>query len=122
MNFSIEWIDNNPIVTLKDHVDFEVLNSANNSIIGDSRFDDMKYQIFDHREISHFNLNSKELAMIGLLDKNSAIWNKNVKVALVITKIDIIEKVNSYIIEMTNTKWSVSIFDSFEMAQQWCLE
>jgi hypothetical protein len=122
MNFSIEWIDNNPIVTLKDHVDFEVLNSANNSIIGDSRFDDMKYQIFDHREISQFNLNSKELAMIGLLDKNSAIWNKNVKVALVITKIDIIEKVKSYINEMTNTKWSVSIFESFEMAQQWCLE
>jgi hypothetical protein len=120
MSYTITWHENNPVVTLKGHVDFEALNSANNAIIGDSRFDDMRYQIFDHRDIERYTVNDKELEMIGVFDKNSEGWNKKVRVALVISDPEVVRSVQRYVAEMSNSSWKVMIFNDFLDAEHWC--
>lgn len=122
MGFSIRWIENNPIVTISDHVDFEIINNANNAILSDPRFDDMKYQIFDHSHAKSFLMTNKEMEMVGVLDKNSAIWNKKVKVALIFANMEISDKLHAYLDVMEKTQWKVRIFDNYHDAESWCLE
>ena len=83
MAHSLVWVENNPIVTFEGNLDFEGINDANNAIIGDARFDRMKFQLFDHTRVTWMYLTERESKLISILDTNSSIWNQYVKVALV---------------------------------------
>lgn len=76
MGFNIKWTNSNPIITYSGVVNYETIINSNNVIIGDARFDDMKYQVFDHSQVDKLVITQKELEMIGVLDKNSTVWNK----------------------------------------------
>lgn len=122
MSFNIKWTNSNPIVTYSGVVNFEIISNSNNVIIGDARFDDMKYQIFDHSGVEKFMITQKELEMIGVLDKNSAVWNKKVKVALIFNDIKIEESIRKYLEIMAQTQWKVKVFDNYKEAEKWCNE
>ncbi len=122
MGFNTKWINSNPIVTYSGVVNYEIINNSNNVIIGDARFDDMKYQIFDRSQVDKLVITQKELEMIGVLDKNSAVWNKKVKVALIFNDLKIEESIRKYQEIMAQTQWKVKVFENFKEAEKWCNE
>ncbi len=122
MGFNIKWINSNPIVTYSGVVNYETIINSNNAIIGDARFDEMKYQIFDHSQVDKLVITQKELEMIGVLDKNSAVWNKKVKVALIFKDIKTEERIRKYLEIMAQTQWKVKVFDNYKEAEKWCNE
>ncbi|MBN2213269.1 MAG: hypothetical protein JW723_03405 [Bacteroidales bacterium] len=120
MNFDLKWINSNVIVTFKSEVDFNVIDKANTIIIGDSRFDNMKFQIFDFSKVKKFNVNEKDVIMIGTLDKSASMWNKNIKGALVITNKTALKLADIYTTVMQDSGWTIRIFHEITDAMKWC--
>lgn len=84
MNFDLRWFGNNAIVTFKGKIDFTDIYKANTIIIGNSKFDNMDFEIFDFSDVKEFNLRNEDILAISALDKSSSVWNKNMKGALVL--------------------------------------
>lgn len=122
MNFDLKWIDNNVIVAFKGKVDFNDINDANTIIIGDSRFDDLEFEIFDFCNVEKFNLTEKDILMIAALDKSSSIWNKEIKGALVFADKTVYKLAKKYIELMKDTDWTIKIFYNIDDAIKWCSE
>lgn len=114
MSFEITWIDNNPIVIFRGIVDFNVINNANMRIVGDPRFDDMKYQIFEYCNVEKILITEEEAQTLGVLDKSATIWNREVKVALVFKDKTILKPANKYAEEMKDSGWEVQTFHDIE--------
>ena len=121
MAHSLVWVENNPIVTFEGNLDFEGINDANNAIIGDARFDRMKFQLFDHTRVTWMYLTERESKLISILDTNSSIWNQYVKVALVFSNESYIQYVQAYVQAMKLSKWDVRVFLSYQEAYDWCI-
>lgn len=121
MAHSLVWVENNPIVTFEGNLDFEGINDANNAIIGDARFDRMKFQLFDHTRVTWMYLTERESKLISILDTNSSIWNQYVKVALVFSNESYIQYVHAYVQAMKLSKWDVRVFLSYQEAYDWCI-
>lgn len=122
MSWKLTWHNENPYYILEGYIDFEELNNANNFIIGHKNFDLMKFQLWDLSNVSNFDITKQEMKIIGTLDKKAGIWNKYIKVALIITD----EHTNGicleYIEQMKDSEWKIKIFENFEDAENWCLE
>lgn len=120
MIYKFEWIDNNAHVTFDDAVNFNDINQADEKIFSDLRFDLMKYAIFDFSNIQKFNVTKEEAQIIGILDKSASIWNRNIRIALVSTNIELIAMSEVYKTNLIGSKWTVRIFSDFENALKWC--
>ena len=120
MIYKFEWIDNNAHVTFGGDLTFNDINQADEKIFGDLRFNLMKYAIFDFSNIQKFKITREEAQIIGILDKDSSIWYRNIRIALVSTNIELIELSELYKTNLKGSKWTVRIFSDFEAALKWC--
>jgi len=120
MIYKFEWIDNNAHVTFGGELVFNDINQADQKIFGDLRFDLMKYAIFDFSNIKKLNITTEEAQIIGLLDKSSNIWYRNIRIALVSTNPKLIELSEIYKTNLTGSKWTAQIFKDFDSALKWC--
>lgn len=122
LRYSISWASHNPIVRFTGLLCYNDVLDANNSIIGDARFDAMEYQIFDHTEITDFIITEAEAEIMSVLDLHSTVWNKKVKVALVFKDDRFLEKIKKYCDLMEYSPWEVRTFYSLQEAIDWCNE
>lgn len=122
MNFDLRWIGNNAIVTFKGKIDFNDIHKANTLIIGNPKFDNMDFQIFDFCNVEAFNITNEDILTISALDKSSSMWNKNIKGALVFKDNSVIELAEKYIELMQNVGWEIKIFYNTDDAVNWCSE
>ena len=58
MSFKIEWIGSNAIISFTENFTYNDSYEANNLIYGDSRFDNMIYQIADFSKIEKVEFSS----------------------------------------------------------------
>ena len=119
MNFKITWIDCNIVVEFFNELNIDQLIQVSNIIYGDSRLDEMKYQIFDFTKVSNVNLTSKEVAIISALDTGATNWNKSVKVASIATDSYMKQMINEYTKGMQDTKWESMTFENIIEAKKW---
>jgi len=118
--YSIDWIGNNVIVRMKEEVSFHDIDAVDGLLYGDPRYEKMTFQIFDLTSVDVFNVTEQEMQVIGVLDKNSSLWNKKMKVALVSKNESIIKLIGTYIEVMQSTEWKVQIFPNLDEAEKWC--
>ena len=122
MNFHLRWIGNNVLVTFKGKIDFTDIYKANTIIIGNSKFDNMVYQIFEFSNVEAFNITNEDILAISALDKSSSVWNKNIKGALVFKDKSVLKLAEKYIELMQNVGWEIKIFYNIDDAVNWCSE
>ena len=120
MNFSIEWINSNAIVTMTGEVGFEEIDFVNGKLYGDSRYERMEYQLFNMTDVEKFNLTARDFEMIGVLDRNSSIWNNRMKVAVVFRNEEMIRLMDFYKRAMKDTNWKIEVFRELDDAMNWC--
>jgi hypothetical protein len=120
MSYTIDWIGNNAIISLKGHVDFKDIDTADGMLYGDSRYEKMEFQIFDMTDVENFNISKQDMQVIGVMDKNSSLWNKKMKVALVAKNESIVKLIEVYIEVMKATEWHIKIFPELDEALKWC--
>ena len=122
MSYNITWQDSNVIISFEGNVNYQDINEADNIVYGDSRFDDMKYQIADFSKIEKFELTEEEVQVIAMLDKSSSRWNNKIKLAVVTLDLYLLERIKPYIETMQDTEWSIKIFENIFEAKKWCIE
>ena len=122
MSYQISWTENDVLITFEGEVDFHEITEVDDNLYEDPRYDKQRYQIWDFREVNNFKITPIEARVIGVLDKNSSVWNNNIKLAAVSTDKHIIEMTLEYRNELKETNWQVRIFDNMQEAQKWCLE
>ena len=122
MSYNITWQDSNVIISFEGNVNYQDVNEADNIVYGDSRFDDMKYQIADFSKIEKFELTEDEVQIIAMLDKSSSRWNNKIKLAVVTLDLYLLERIKPYIEALQDTEWSIKIFENIFEAKKWCVE
>ena len=123
MSFKIDWKDSNVIVSFAKNFTFKDSFEANNLIYGDSRFDNMKYQLADFSKIEKAEFTEKEIKIISALEKSSTNWNNYVKLAIVkSTSVCLSYIIDPYLETMKSTNWEIKLFKDRIEAEKWCLE
>jgi len=118
--FTYKWIDSNIIVTFEGNIGFDDIMEANNVIVGDIRFNNMKYQIFDYSHIKSIDLEKDVAKIISSLDLAANVWNNKVKVATVTSDTHLKEMILMYNRNMEKSSWVTETFDNIEDAIVWC--
>ena len=118
----MSWTGNDVLITFEGEVDFHEITEVDDHLYGDTRYDKQVYQIWDFRNVQAFNMTSIEARVIGVLDRNSSVWNNNIMLAVVTTDKYIIDITLEYKKELSETNWQVRIFDTMEEAEKWCLK
>jgi len=116
MSFSINWRGLNVVITFLDILSFDEMYEAKKTIYGDSRYDEMKYQIID---LSKIQLTKQDIHVLSTLEKSSAVWNNNLKIAIITLDKKYIEMIATYFKIMKNTNWSFKVFDTIDGAHEW---
>jgi predicted RNA-binding protein len=122
MGYTIEWKHSDIIVKFDGKLIKEDILSVDNHIYGNSKFDKMKYQIFDYSRVTEVELSEADVKMISILDKSSTIWNNHVRVAIITDNVKILGLAEIYRAILIDTKWLVEIFTNFDEALAWCTE
>ncbi len=124
MEYKIDWIGENSYLIFNGNVNFDIVNKADGDLIGDSRFDCMKFSIFDFTNVEEFILSKQELLIISTLDKGASRWNGNLKLALLANKnnfnVNII--LRKYKNLMKNNNWDIALFHDINTALNWCTD
>ena len=122
MGYRIDWIGNNAIISLEGRVNFSDISDIDEKLYADPRFGGLQYQIWDFTQIEKLVMSSPEASILGVLDRNSSVWKKQVKMAMVTGEKEIIELIREYEKELKGTNWLVGIFGDLETARNWCAE
>ncbi len=120
MSYTFVWENNDAIVAFEGQISLDDIIDANNIIIGDSRFDKMKYQLFDYSNIESLDVDNDFSKIIAALDSRASIWNNSVKVAIVTTDDDFRDMIIEYDKHMNSTAWKTKTFENKDEALKWC--
>ncbi len=125
MSYAFNWKGSDIIITFTGELNLNEFIVSNEEIYDDPRFDSMRYQICNLREVENINIEPREVKLIGTLDRISSLQNDNIKLAILANEnqinnehfIGLIELYKGFLIE---TNWSVLIFDNIVDAEKWC--
>jgi len=120
MSYILEWIGNDVFIEFSEVLNLDQLNQVNNKLYGDSRFDNMTFQIVDFTKVNTFNLTSNEVKIVSTLDRSASRWNKSIKVACITTNDYIKKMFLEYNKGMQDSNWLFMIFENIKDAKKWC--
>ena len=120
MKYKIEWTHNNPMITFHGDISFQDLYPVDGKIYGDSRFEMMKYIIYNLLDANSFYLNHLDLKVISTLDKSASRWNKKIKLACVSQDNNTKKVTLEYKNLMVDSNWEIGLFDTVDEALAWC--
>lgn len=96
----------------------EVL-TANLSIQGDPRFDDINFVLNDFTAIDGFDVTEIDISKIVATDNAAAISNPNLKIAIVATDKSLLEWIYMYLGKMETSPYQCQIFHNKNDALTW---
>ncbi len=92
---------------------------SNMDIYGDPRFDSLRYQIADFREVERITFNEMDMKKIAYLDQAAAKSNPRIKVAIVSPVETIRAMMEVYAKYSMANPWQTKLFDSIDEAEAW---
>lgn len=122
MPFTITWKPDGVIIHLSGEISFEENMKFNGEIYGDARFENIRYEIGDYRNVTKFNISEKEAAVIANLESHSARWNNHLKMAHVTNDPYMTNLIRQYEESMADTAWEFGLFETMEEAEAWVIQ
>jgi len=101
------------------HVTGEQVMATSMAVYGDTRFDNMRYQIVDCLEVDQWDLTKEQLVEIAAMDRGAAVSNPRVKVAVIATDSKILDVNKVYGEESKDTAWETEMFENLDDARKW---
>jgi len=124
LSYQISWEKHGVVEKFYDFITPRELISCNEDVCRDSRFDAIKYQLFDLAEVKLAETTDTAKALrlvqrIAAIDNAAAKSNPNVKIA-VVTRIESLGSLASfYSLELSDSSWVCEIFETEEAAREW---
>jgi hypothetical protein len=122
MPYTITWMPDGVLIRLSGEITFEENMKFNGEIYGDARFESLRYEIGDFREVTKFHVSEKETTVIANLERHSARWNSRMKVAHITSDPYMISLIRQYEESMTDTAWDFGLFETMEEAEAWVMQ
>lgn len=120
MKQSIVWDKEFVRVTVGETASFAEINGLNGRLIGDYRFDIVKFQLWDFSYTQKMILREKkDMKIFAELDKVATRWNPDLKVAIVAQEEQVVKELQNYVDSMEETDWETQIFNTVEKAMEW---
>jgi hypothetical protein len=89
-------------------------------IYGDSRFDDVRYQLVNGLEMTSIDFNINFVKKMVALDAAASLSNPRVKIALVFQQLEDVQAINTEYGKLVGrSKWQVASFGSLTDAREW---
>ncbi|MBD3367182.1 MAG: hypothetical protein GF405_03270 [Candidatus Eisenbacteria bacterium] len=101
--------------------DDDILRS-NLELYDDPRFDTLKYQIADLRGIESFEGSARAVRRLSRMDRDQAVRNPNVKVAILADEALVRGIANVYAMSGVDAPWETRVFESEKEARAWLAE
>lgn len=97
---------------------------ANHAVVGDRRFDAIKYRIIDSLAIEEYLPERSDATEAAAHDSGAAFTNANVLMVFVATNTDHRNNILHYMncLNDLETPWKARLFDDLESARQWISE
>jgi len=98
----------------------DVVNS-NNEFYGDPRSEDIFYQLVDGSQIEKLELDESALELLAATDYAAALTIRQLKIAFVATRPEIIAFFQTYIDHANefNSNWQYKTFNNIDSARRW---
>ena len=95
------------------------LLQSNMNIYGDSRFDNLRYQLVDMLDVESFDVETEAMEAVTAMDEAASQTNSSLVVAVVSTHIQAKRLVELYETTTGGSPWETEIFESVEEARVW---
>ena len=92
---------------------------SNIGIYGDSRFDNLRYQLVDMLDVESFDVDTEAMEEVTAMDAGASQTNPRLVVALVATQVQAKRLVELYETTTGGAPWETAIFESVEEARVW---
>ena len=122
MSYTITWMPHGVVIRLSGEITFEENMKFNGKIYGDARFETIRYEIGDYRNVTKFHVSEKETTVIANLERQSSRWNNHMKVAHITSDPYMIKLIHQYEKTMANTAWEFGLFETMEEAEDWVMQ
>lgn len=119
MAYKIKWLAEGVLWTFHGTLSSEDAIQANLDIYGDSRFDDLRYQIVDISKVEQFKATEEAMTETAAMDEAASLNNPRLIIAVVAKKVEAIKIAELYKSAMKNSPWEVAIFDSMDESEKW---
>ena len=98
--------------------DDDILRS-NLELYDDPRFETIRYQIADLREVEHFEGSSRAVRRLSRMDADQATRNPNIRVAILAQAALMRGIANVYAMSGAESPWETRVFESEKEAREW---
>ncbi len=119
MAYTTTWTDRGVIWKYSQQLTGSEAIESNMSIYGDPRFDELRYQILDLREVTENQFHDTEMRRLAYLNAAAARTNSRIRVALIANESTGLEIAQNYLEQMVQSPWEHRHFDTFETALAW---
>lgn len=96
-----------------------LIREAVEKVEGDERFDKIRYVLNDYLDVTGMDVSDFELNAIAAIDSVAAIYNRNIKIAQVTTRQDIIGLVTNYDEKLQDNTYETRVFSTVADARKW---
>jgi len=119
MPYEAHWEDEGIRWVFSGIVSDDDLMRCNLELYDDERFESIRYEIADFRAGESFTVTAKTLRHVARMDKDQAVRNPSVKVAVIATAIVQKGLAQVYALSGGETPWVTEVFDTEESARAW---
>lgn len=99
-----------------------IVREAVDKVEGDPRFDTIRYVLNDYLDSTDVNVTEFELKAIAAIDSIASRTNRQIKIAQVATRQDIIDLVTRYDNELEENAYETKVFSNLADARKWLEE
>lgn len=116
MAYSIKWEENGVYIDFHGTLHRNDLIEFNFQIVGNQKFDRLKYQICDFTNVNDINGEIDDTKFVAAINTQSATWNNKLDIVCVTTNDTIIGFIEMYKTLIKDTKWKIQITDTLDSA------
>lgn len=98
--------------------DDDVLRS-NSDFYDDERFESARFEIADLTGVTEFTASGETIRKLSRLDREQAVRNPNIRVAIVVSAAYARGMANMYSLAAGESAWKTRVFDSIDEARAW---
>ena len=119
MAYTTTWTDRGVTWKYSQELTGSEAIESNMSIYGDPRFDELRYQIMDLREVTEYQCHGTEMRRLAHLNAAAARTNSRIRVALVASQGAGLEIAQNYLEHTDKSPWEHRLFETLEAAVAW---
>lgn len=121
MSYDITWNEDGTILRFNGITTIHHINSANEKLYADPRFDGHRYQVWDLLEADFSSITTEDIEGPAATDMGAAFSNPKMKVAIIANNKHT-QNISFNYIDLSkalNSTWSFLICDTLEEAMKW---